>query len=165
MRLDDMLDRCQRLEERAAALYRSYAASTRAEPSACALWTELAREEEEHARSVTLARSHREATEGWRTRLDGWEEALGEVEQCLAAGERLGGDASTAQRLSMGLDLEMTELDALRHVLLAACRRPEDDPPTAHAVRLAEAATRLSDDPHVQVQAALLRARARVKVS
>ena len=50
MRLDDMLDRCQRLEERAAALYRSYAASTRAEPSACALWTELAREEEEHAR-------------------------------------------------------------------------------------------------------------------
>jgi chromosome segregation ATPase len=163
MRLDDMLDRCRRLEERAAALYRSYAASARAELPLHALWTALAREEEEHAHSIAVARSRLEATEGWRTRVEGWREALEEVEKRLAAAESLGGEATTARHLSAALDLEMTELEALRHVLLAASGQPEDDAPAAHAVRLAEAATRLSDDPHIRLQAALLRARARVE--
>src|SRR5262249_43371551 len=39
MRLDEMLDRCRRLEERASAIYRAYAASSRTDPVLCALWT------------------------------------------------------------------------------------------------------------------------------
>src|SRR3990172_8881697 len=97
MQLGHMLNRCQQLEERAAALYRSYAASARAEPALCALWTALAREEEQHAHSIALGRSNLEAAEGWRTRLDGWEEALDEVAHQLAAAERLGSEATTAR--------------------------------------------------------------------
>jgi hypothetical protein len=159
MKLDGMLERCRRLEERAAALYRSYAAAARTDPTLCALWTALAREEEEHAEALSGARTHMEPTAGWRTWLDGWDEALGEVEACLTAAERLGADAPSARQLSAALELEMTELEALRHVLLAACRKPYVAGPDQHAVRLAEAAERLSDDPQVRLQAAVLRAR------
>jgi rubrerythrin len=55
MRLDGMLKRCERLELRAATLYRAFAAASRAESELCALWTTLAREEEDHARSIALA--------------------------------------------------------------------------------------------------------------
>ena len=89
MTLDDLLERCQRLEERAAALYRGYAAATRAQPRLCALWTALAREEEEHAHSLALAHRRREATAGWQTRLDGWAEAIDEVDERLADAEAL----------------------------------------------------------------------------
>src|SRR5262245_25385392 len=80
-----MLDRCRGLEERAAALYRSFAAAARTKPALCALWTELARDEEEHARSLVRARAHVKPPESWRTRIDGWEEALADVEQRLTA--------------------------------------------------------------------------------
>lgn len=164
MRLDDMLDRCQRLEERAGALYRSFAASSRAEPQVCALWTALAREEEEHAQSIAAARLHREATTGWRTRLDGWAEALGEVDARLTEAERLGGDATTAQQLATALELEMTELDGMRHVLVELCGRPVVEGPNGHAARLADAAIRLSPDDDVRMEALLLRARARLRL-
>jgi len=71
MELDEMLDRCRRLEERAGAVYRSYAAATRADPALCALWTALAREEEEHARAIALARARLDPPAGWRTWLEG----------------------------------------------------------------------------------------------
>src|SRR5262249_24621489 len=74
MQLDQLIDRCRRLEERAAALYRSYAESAANRPSFRALWTALASEEAEHAHEIALARSKLEPTAGWQTRLDGWEE-------------------------------------------------------------------------------------------
>jgi hypothetical protein len=164
MRLDGMLQRCKRLEERAAALYRSYAATSRAEPSLCALWTALAREEEEHAQSILLARAHLEATAGWRTWIEGWDDSLAEVEERLTTAERLGPEAPVDRQLSAALDLEMTELEAFRHVLLAASQQ-RDPAPADHSLRLAEAAERFSNDPQIRLQAALLKARTRLKKS
>src|SRR5262245_22072477 len=162
MQLNALLDRCERLEERAAILYRAYAVASRAEPDLCALWTALAREEEEHAHSIALARDRLEPTAGWRTWLDGWEEALAEVDSRLEAAELLGAGVSTGRQLAAALDLEMTELEGLRHVVLAACGAQHPEGPDDHSIRLADAAERLSDDPGVRLQAALLRARARL---
>ena len=165
MKLDETIDRCQRLEERAGALYRSYAAASRHDPALCALWTALAREEEAHARSIAVARAHLEPTAAWRIWIDGWEEALMDVEDRLADAEDLGPDTATDRKLSAALELEMTELEALRHVVLVACRAPDVEPPDAHSLQLADAAERLSDDSQVRLQAALLRARTRLKKS
>lgn len=165
MRLDAMLKRCERLEERAATLYRAYAAASRAESALCALWTALAREEEDHARSIARARAHAGPTAARQTWIDGWEESLAEVEDRLHVAEQLEPGAPPAHQLSAALDLEMTELEALRHVILAACEQPELDPPVGHAVHLAHAAERLCDDPEVRLQAAMLRARASLKDS
>jgi rubrerythrin len=161
--LHAMLERCQRLEERAAALYRSYAAASRAEPELCAFWTALAREEEEHARAIARARARLEPTASWRTWLEGWDDALAEVEERLAAAEQVGPESTTARQLSAALELEMSELDALRHVLIATCGVRDDDQQNDHAARLADAAKRLSDDPQVRLQAALLTARTYLK--
>jgi hypothetical protein len=164
MELDRMLDRCRTLEERAAALYRGYAAATRHAPPLCALWTELAREEEEHARSLAVARRDLEPVEGWRTDIRGWEEALGEIEARLATAEGVGAGGNPDRQLAAALDLEMTELEALRRLLLLVSHRAvREGPQAGHAERLADAATRLSEDPHVTLQAALLRARARLQ--
>jgi hypothetical protein len=59
----------------------------------------------------------------------------------------------------------MTELEALRHVVLAACRAPDAEPPGEHVLHLADVAERLSDDSQVRLQAALLRARTRLEKS
>jgi rubrerythrin len=162
MDLDHMLERARGLEERAAALYRRWAAISRTEPEVCAIWTALAREEEEHVRSIALAGSRIEVTAGWRTWLEGWDDAVAEVEERLAAAERLGAEEAPARRLSAALELELTELDTLRHAILAATRTRHVDSPDDHAVRLAEAAERLSEDPQVRLQAAVLRARSRL---
>src|SRR5262249_49693372 len=162
MQLDAMLARGKRLEERAAMLYRSYAAASQTQPSLCALWTSLAREEEDHARSIVTAREHLEATAGWRTWIEGWETGLAEVDERLTAGEQLGPEATVPRQLSTALELEMSELEGFRRVLLAACRQPEHEPPADHALRLADAAEQLSDDPQVRLQAALLKARRRL---
>lgn len=165
MQIEAMLDRCERLEQRAAALYRGFASSTREEPRLCALWTDLAREEEEHARSIAAARARLRMKGEWRMWLDGWEEALAGVEERLGAAERLGPGATDVQQLTAALDLEMTELEAFRRVLLAAARTPDPGAPERHAELLADAAERLTDDPQVRLQAALLRARVRVHAS
>jgi hypothetical protein len=162
MQLDAMLERCRRLEERSAALYRAYAAASRSDPALCALWTELARDEEAHARSIALARARTDATMMWRTAIDGWEESLVDVEDRLAAAELVGAEAPVHRQLTAALDLEMSELEAMRQVLIAVCCQPSEAPDD-HAVRLAEAAERFSDDPHVRLQTALLRARTRLK--
>jgi rubrerythrin len=162
MDIDRMLARGQRLEERAAAAYRSFAATARSAPPLCALWTALAREEEAHAQSLATARAGRRGVTG-ETQLEGWEDAMQEVQRCLVAAEDVGALASTDRQLAAALDLEMTELEALRHALLAAADRPEMTEPTAHALRLADAAGTFSNDPHVGLQAALLRARAHLE--
>jgi len=163
VRLDEILDRCRRLEERASAVYRAYAASSRTDPVLCALWTSLAREEAGHADGIALVQSRPASRSHSLTQLDGWDEALAAVEERLTAAERLGPGATTNHQLSAALDLEMTELEALRHVLLAASGQAEIDAAPAHGERLADAAVQLSNDPHVRLQAALLRARARLR--
>jgi rubrerythrin len=162
MELEQLLDRCHGLERRAAALYRSFGAATRDDPKLCALWTELARQEEEHAASIERARTHLRVQGMSRTALDGWEETLAEVEERLAVGERLGGSATPARQFAAALDIEMTELDALRGVALAAAHEPAPTEQEDHAERLARVAESLSQDPQVRLQAALLRARARL---
>jgi hypothetical protein len=163
MRFDEMLDRCRRLEERASAVYRAYAASSRTDPVLCALWTSLAREEEGHADGIALVQSRPASRADSLTRLDGWTEALATVEQRLTVAEGLEPGATRNRQLSAALDLEMTELEALRHILLTASGQAEIDAAPAHAERLADAAVRLSNDPHVRLQAALLRARVRLR--
>src|SRR5262245_42370871 len=156
-----MLDRCRALEARSAALYRRFAAAGRADPDRCAFWTGLARDEEGHARSLDDLRGRLPVVEGWRTHMVGWDDAVRGVEATLAAAEGLPGDADMALQLGAALDLELTEIEPLRLALLAAGHRPErltED----HALRLADAAERYCDDPHVRLQAALIRAWHRV---
>jgi rubrerythrin len=163
MDLERMLRRCHALEQRAAGLYRSFAAASRSEPAACAGWTALAREEDEHAESIARVRRHLAEHGVSHASIDGWEEALAEVEERLAAAERLGASATADQRLAAALELEMTELDAFRMTLLAAAN---EGPPTEHedhVERLAAAAEASSADPQVRLQVALLRARARLR--
>jgi rubrerythrin len=163
MELERLLDRARQLEERAAAVYRIYAASARIDPPLCALWTDLARDEEAHARSLASAKGGIATVTGRRPRVNGWEKAVDEIEERLAAAERLGPDAGTDRQLSAALALEMTELEGLRHLLLELSRCPEDEARGAHAERLADQAARFSQDLQVTLQAALLRARARAR--
>jgi rubrerythrin len=163
MQLDRILDRCHRLEERAAAIYRSFAATTRGQPALCALWTELAREEQGHARSILSARARLQAGRPLTTFLDGWEGMLAEVEDRLAVAERLGPAATTAEQLGAALDIEMTEMEALRRVVLAAAGAPDAGDQARHAEHLAHAAEMATDDPQVRLQVALLHARTRIQ--
>jgi hypothetical protein len=64
-----MLDRCHGLETRSAALYRSFAAGARDQADLCALWTAMAREEDEHARMLDVARGRLPTIEAWTTHL------------------------------------------------------------------------------------------------
>ena len=64
VRLFDFLDRSEVLEERAAALYRAFAAARRDDPELAALWTALAADEDAHARSVREARSRLDSHDG-----------------------------------------------------------------------------------------------------
>lgn len=162
MELERLLQRCRSLEQRAAALYRGWAAGAREDPRLCSLWTGLAREEEEHARSLSVA--FRSPAPSNRGCLDvaGWEDAIAAVEERLISAERLGEGSTADQMLAAALELEMTELETMRRALVALAGRPSrngDD----HAAELAEQALRLSTDPHVGLLAALLRAETRVK--
>ncbi len=163
MQLDAMLDRCRGLEERAATLYRNWAAAARGDMASCALWTALAREEEEHAKSLADARAHREATSGWRTRLDGWAPAIDDVERALSHAERLEPGAAPEEQLGAALELEMTELDAMRQALVTATGSGSPGSVDAHADRLAEFAGRYPGAERLGVLAATLRARARLR--
>jgi hypothetical protein len=155
-----MLDRCRSFEERAAALYRRFAADARAKPELCALWTEMAREEEAHARSLTAVAQQLRPIDVQHIRLDGWTEALDEVADRLVVAEGLPPGAPVARQLVAALDLERTELDAARYALLAASGLGFDIESHAdHAARFALAASRYAD-PAVLLASALLRARA-----
>lgn len=157
-----MLERCALLEARAAAVYRTYAAAARHEPALCALWTSLAREEEEHARSLVAARRAVDPATAQATEISGWDDVLADVEAALAAAER-SATLDRNRQLVAALELEATELESLRHLALQTAGAPlPRGGQAAHAARLAEAASRLSDDPRVGLQAAVLRARARL---
>ena len=159
--LGDVLDRCRGLEKRAAALYRSFAAGAR-QPDLCALWTAMAREEEEHARVLDDERAHLPTIEAWLTDLSNWHEVVCEIEAKLSEAELLASGAGADQQLAAALELEMTEIEPVRQMLVAASEhRPPRPIAQNHALRLADAAERFSTDPHVRQQAALLRARTR----
>ena len=161
MNLADMLDRCHGLECRAAALYRSFAAGA-TKRDLRLLWTAMAREEEEHARILDAERSHVPTVEAWVTDLSNWDEVVSAIEAKLSEAERYSSGAEVDQQLAAALELEMSEIEPVRQMLVAAS---EHHPPRPiaqnHALRLADAAERFSTDPHVRQQAELLRARAR----
>ena len=163
MRLADLLDRSEALEQRAAAVYRSFAVARRDDPVLAALWTALAAEEDAHARTVLEVRSRLSAGEGVATRIEGCEEALSEVAQRLRHAEDLGPDATADRQFAAALDLELSELETLRRLALEASHSAAVPPPEdAHLRRLADAALRRSRDDHVRLGAALLLARARL---
>src|SRR4030095_8532502 len=92
--LQDMLDRCCGFEIRSAALYRNFAAGARDQPDLCALWTAMAREEDDHARIINDARRHLPTIEAWMTQLSTrWDKVVREVEEKLSEAERLPGGA------------------------------------------------------------------------
>lgn len=160
--LDDGLDRCCALEARSAALYRSFAAGGRDQPDLCALWTAMAREEDNHVRILDATRRHLPTIEGWVTQLaDRWGEVVREVERKLSVAERLPRSANVDKRLAAALQLELTEFEPLRQMVMALSqRRPPRPIAQDHALRLIDAAERLSTDPQVRQLAALLRDRA-----
>jgi hypothetical protein len=161
MDFTEVLSSCRSLEERAAALYRRFAAEARGNPALCTLWTELAREEEAHARSLDAPAERLRPIDLQRIRLDGWSEALADVAERLAAAEALPPGAPVGRQLVAALDLERTELEVVRQALLVAAGIGIDaGSHSDHAARLAVAAPRFSADADVELAAALLRARA-----
>jgi hypothetical protein len=141
-------------------LYRRFAAEARGAPRLCALWTELAREEEVHARSLAALVDRLRPIEIQHIRLEGWSDALDEVDKRLTIAEKLPPGAPLERQLVAALDLERTELEAARYALLVASGfTADEEPQVGHAARLASAAASLSSDPDVRLAAALLRAR------
>ncbi len=163
MRLDDMLARSRAFEEETAALYRRWAAATRDDPRLCTLWTSLARDEESHVRALALARTDMSVVRGWRTQIDGWEDTLDEIDERLRAANRLPAGVGVERQLAAALDIELTEMDALRLLLLdlAGVDAPHEHV-DAHASGLADTATAITDDAGIALQAALIRVRARM---
>jgi len=146
-------------EERAASIYRGFAERMRAEPEAHALWSALARDEEEHAGTLARASQAIAPTEGWRVQLDGWREALAEIDARMAAAESPEVGSDLDRQLAVALALERSELDPLYHQLTEAAGMRAGG--NGHVARLlAVAETRA--DPAVRMQAALLRARRRL---
>ena len=162
MELERLIRRCEGLEERTASLYRVWAARARETPRLCSLWTALAREEEEHARSLRVA--ERSPAPGSRGCIDvtGWEDAIAAVEEHLIAAEGLGEGASVDHMLAAALELEMTELETMRRALVALAGRPARHGGD-HATGFAREATRMSSDPHVGLLADLLLAETQVR--
>jgi hypothetical protein len=163
VRLLDLLERAEALEQRAAALYRGFAAARRDDAELAALWTAMASEEDEHAQSIRAARARLTATETDTVSVDGCDVALADVAQRLRHAESLRSDAASDRQFSAALDLELSELETMRQLTLQASHSPpvpglED----AHLHRLAETALRRSRDEHVRLAAALLLARARL---
>jgi hypothetical protein len=150
------------LEIRSAELYRSFATGARDKADLCALWTAMAREEDEHARMLDDARARLPTIEAWTTHLSRrWDDVVREVEEKLVKAERLAADAGTDQQLAAAVELELTEIEPLRQMLVATSgRRPPRPVAAGHALHLADAAERFSTHPRVRQQAALLRARA-----
>jgi rubrerythrin len=160
MRLGELVTRCKLFEERAARLYRTYAARSRQDPESCALWTALARDEDEHAALLARAGSWLDPAKGWHTRVDGWDEALEEIATRLSEAEQPDIGADLERQLVAALALERTELDTLFHRLLALlppAARPSDR--DEHTVPLLALAARHTGNRTVAFEAALLKAR------
>jgi rubrerythrin len=160
MLLEAVLGRCRAFEARAAAVYRTFAARTRNDAAWCALWTDLAREEESHAAALTRASRWLDGADGWHTNLSGWDEALDEIEARLAEAESPDVGTDHDRQLLAALALERTELDPIYQRLTALTHAAGDTAPDRHAhVEPLVAAAERSTAPAVRLEAALLRAR------
>ena len=159
MRLIDLLDRCLTLENRAAAVYRTFGAVPGGEPQ---LWAELAADEEAHARSIREARRSL-APDDRGTAVDGCEAGLDDVERRLAEAENLPAAAGEDRRLIAALNIELSEIEVLRQLAIRAVAHPRvPDQDHTHLRRLADAARRRSGSDHVRLAVALLLARERL---
>ena len=163
MRLVDLLDHSRALEERVAALYRRFAAAQLDDRELAELWTALAADEDEHARSIREARCRLTSHESELTAVEGCEAALADIAERLRHAELLASDAMADRQLAAALDLELSELESLRRLGLDASHQPGVPPPdSSHLHRLANTAMQRSSDGHVRLAAALLLARERL---
>ncbi len=163
MRLVDLLDRSEALEERAAALYRGFAATQIDDAELAALWTVLAAEEDAHAGSIRDVRSKLTPGERDLSGVSGCEEALMDIAERLWRAEALRPDATPDRRFSAALDIELSELESLRQLALHASGTAGTlSTDQTHLRRLADTARRRSRDGHVRLAAALLLARERL---
>src|SRR5262249_24570490 len=124
MRLADMLDRCRQLEERAAAVYRSFLTARDHDHELAVLWTAMAADEDQHVASIVEAKSGLTSAERDAIAIEGCEAALVGVAERLRRAESLGSNATGDSRLGAALDLELSELEAIRRVCLQASGRP-----------------------------------------
>lgn len=163
MRLVDLLERAQAHEERAAAVYRGFAATQLHDPELAALWTRLASDEDDHAHSIADARDAFPVSERDLVAVEGCDAAFVEVARRLRRAEALGPEAPVDRQLAAALDLELSELEALRMLALHACRHVDPaTPDPSHLYRLGNMAMQRSSDGHVRLAAALLFARERL---
>jgi hypothetical protein len=161
--LVDLLARCRTLEERAARLYRSFAAAQLNDRELAALWTALAAHEDEHAGSIREAQEGLTPQERDSTAVEGCESTLADVADRLRHAESLGTDVTPDGRLAAALDLELSELEALRQLCLHASGvSGVIAGEHSHLHRLADTAMRRSRDGHVRLAAAVLLARDRL---
>ncbi len=163
MRLAELLDRCLALEERSAAVYRKFAAARPDDAELAQLWEALAADEDEHARSIRDVLRDLGTGEGELTAVEGCEAAFADVAARLRDADALDADATPNRHLAAALDIELSEIEALRRLGLRASRRHEvPDQDHSHVRRLADTARRRSQDGHVRLAAALLLARERL---
>jgi hypothetical protein len=82
--------------------------------------------------------------------------------ESLQRAERLPPTANDDERLVVAFDMELGELDALRHVAIEAVERHAPRDEDDHLTRLADVAVAHSSDPHVLALATIARARRRL---
>jgi hypothetical protein len=159
----DLLDRCLAFEERAAAVYRRFAAARLDDAELAALWTGLAADEDEHARTIRDARDSLAPGQSDLIAVGGCEAACAGVGARLDHAESLDATASPSRQLAAALDIELSEIEALRRLALQASgRHSGPTPDRSHLHRLADTARRRSQDGHVRLAAVLLLARERL---
>ena len=165
MRLATILDRCLSIERRAGELYRRFAEASARHADLQAVWRRFAAEEDEHAAAIAIARATIDPEVADRSRVGGWEDALARAEAVLSEGEQVVA-ATLDDQLTLALDLERTEIDVLRHVLLHLSGQAADTgaATSRHALELADLATRHSTDARVQLREAMIRAHERLGV-
>jgi rubrerythrin len=165
MQLAAILDRCVAVERRAGGLYRRFAAASGAHHDLRAVWLRLAGEEDEHAAALAIARATLDPAVGARSRIEGWEDALARAEQVLAEGDRTT-SPSVDDQLALALDLERTEIDVLRELLLELSDQAVETgaATSRHALELADVAARHSSDARVRLREAMIRAHQRLGV-
>jgi len=163
MELAAILERSIAVERRAGGLYRRFAAAPDARGGLRTVWLRLAAEEDEHAAALTLALATLDPAVGARSRVEGWDDALARAEEVLADGERVLAP-SLDDQLALALDLERTEIDALRELLLALSDQAVETgtATSRHALELADVAARHSTDPRVRIREAMVRAHQRL---
>lgn len=163
MRLEAILDRCLAVERRAGALYRRFADASAGHDDLRAVWLRLAAEEDEHAAAIAIARATVDPVVGARSQVDGWDEALGHAEEVLGRGDETPA-GSLDDQLALALELEGTEIDTLRQLVLqTAGQSCEAGAATSrHALELADVAARHSSDSRVRLREALVRAHQRL---